>query len=223
MKTRSALAAIVFVCGGLSISAQQAPPDPRPAFRSGVELVTLDVGVVDKQGQPLRGLAPGDFTVTVNGARRRVVSAEFIDTQRALASGNQVADVVPVSSNDGAGIGRLFVFVVDQSTLDAGHLRNVANAANRFLSKLTFADRSAMMVLPVGPNVGFTWAGLVYMQSARSDSSASIPRRRSAVTDAAGPQVYGVVWRQTSPGSICVVRCANRGRTRAGQRNGMTE
>ena len=158
MRTRSTLAAIVVVCCGLVTSAQQAPQGPRPAFRSGVELVTFDVGVTDKQGQPVRNLTAGDFTVTVNGVPRRVVSVEFIDTQSAEARGTRSADVTPVSSNDGAGIGRLFVFVVDQSTLDPGRLRNAANAASRFLSKLTFADRSAMMVLPVGPNVGFTWA-----------------------------------------------------------------
>jgi hypothetical protein len=47
--------------------------------------------------------------------------------------GKYKPDVVPVSSNDAGGIGRLFVFVVDQSTLDPGHLRNVANAASRFV------------------------------------------------------------------------------------------
>src|SRR4030095_14857064 len=65
MKTRSTLAAIVIVCCGLSGSAQQAPQNPRPAFRSGVELVSLGVGVVANQGQPGRHLSAGEFTVTV--------------------------------------------------------------------------------------------------------------------------------------------------------------
>ena len=158
MKTRSRLAAVLVACSAVTTTAQQAPQNPPPAFRSGVELVTLDVGVIDKQGQPIRNLAAADFTVSVNGVARRVVSAEFIDTQSAEARGTYGRDVVPVSSNEGAGIGRLFVFVVDQATLDPGHVRNVANAASRFLSRLTFADRSALMVLPVGPSVGFTWA-----------------------------------------------------------------
>jgi len=158
MRTRGTLSAVVIVCCGLAASAQQAPQTPKPSFRSGVELVTFDVGVTDRQGQPVRNLTAADFTVTVAGVARRVVSAEFIDTASAGARGASRPDIVPVSSNDGGGIGRLFVFVVDQTTLDPGHLRNAANAASRLLSKLTFADRSAMMVLPVGPNVGFTWA-----------------------------------------------------------------
>ena len=37
-------------------------------------------------------------------------------------------------------------------------MRHVGQAASRFLATLSFADRSALMVLPSGPNVTFTWA-----------------------------------------------------------------
>ena len=57
-----------------------------------------------------------------------------------------------------AALGRLFVFVVDQGTLEPGNVRHVARAASRFFSNLTFVDRSALMLLPAGPNVNFTWA-----------------------------------------------------------------
>ena len=66
--------------------------------------------------------------------------------------------VVPVSTNEGGGVGRLFVFIVDQNTLEPGSARHVATAASRFFTELTFADRSALMLMPVGPNVAFTWA-----------------------------------------------------------------
>src|SRR5215207_10665575 len=46
---------------------QQAQQGQTPTFRSGVELVTVDVGVVDRQGQPMRGLTASDFTVMVAG------------------------------------------------------------------------------------------------------------------------------------------------------------
>src|SRR5207237_855236 len=54
--------------------------------------------------------------------------------------------------------GRLFAFIVDQNTLEPGNARHVATAASRFFTRLTYADRSALMLLPVGPNVPFTWA-----------------------------------------------------------------
>src|SRR6188472_4177984 len=53
----------------------QAQPGQTPTFRSGVELVTIDGGAVDRQGQPMRGLTAGDFTVTFAGLPRLVVNA----------------------------------------------------------------------------------------------------------------------------------------------------
>ena len=138
----------------------QVEPGQRPTFRSGVELVTIDVGVVDRQGQPMRGLTAGDFTVQVAGQPRRVVNAEFVDSLAATSRSNLRRSSLEgmISTNEGASIGRMFVFVVDQGTLEAGNVRHVGQAASRFLATLSFADRSALMVLPSGPNVTFTWA-----------------------------------------------------------------
>jgi VWFA-related protein len=176
--SRAAAAVTLFAISGLTIlSAQQPPPQapppaaaqpaPAPApgsgqmptFRSGVELVTIDVGVVDRQGQPVRGLTSGDFTVTVAGQPRRVVNAEFVDSLAETSRSNLRRSSLDsmISSNDGASIGRMFVFVVDQGTLEAGNVRHVGQAAARFLSTLSFADRSALMLMPAGPNVTFTW------------------------------------------------------------------
>src|SRR5687768_4417988 len=91
---RTVAVAVVALSGLTILSAQQPPPQPAsqpapaqtqasgqtPTFRSGVELVTIDVGVVDRQGQPMRGLTSGDFAVTVAGQPRRVVNAEFVDS-----------------------------------------------------------------------------------------------------------------------------------------------
>ncbi|HXW05144.1 MAG TPA: VWA domain-containing protein [Vicinamibacterales bacterium] len=157
MRTIKGLAAAaVCLSGGAWLTAQQAPGQP-PAFRSGVDLITVDVGVVDRQGNPVRELTAGDFVVTVGGQPRRIVTAEFVDTT-ALQPAALKADLAPVSSNEGGGVGRLVVFIVDQSTLEPGDARRVGTAAARFFDGLTFADRSALMLLPVGPNVPFTWA-----------------------------------------------------------------
>jgi VWFA-related protein len=148
--------AALLALGGATLWAQQSP-QPMPAFRTSVELVTVDVGVVDRQGQPIRGLAAGDFTVTVAGQPRRVVSAEYVDTAAARVT-TVSGEPASISTNDGAGLGRLFVFVVDQGTLEPGNVRHVARAASRFFENLSFVDRSALMLLPAGPNVNFTWA-----------------------------------------------------------------
>src|SRR6478752_725052 len=129
---------VLFVGGGLSVSGQQQqqqpqqpppPPSPAeqlPAFRSGVELVTIDVGVVDRQGVPVRGLAPTDFTVTVGSEMRKVVTAEFVELGGAQSDPRTLREASVISSNEGGGVGRLVVFVVDQNTLEAGSFRYVA-------------------------------------------------------------------------------------------------
>jgi VWFA-related protein len=72
------------------------PASSQPVFRSGVELLAIDVSVVDKDGRPVPGLSAADFVVTVGGQRRQVVRAEFIDfTQSAVAP----AEAPEVSSN----------------------------------------------------------------------------------------------------------------------------
>ena len=153
--------AVFLAIDGPPLSAQQAAPDQQPpAFRSGVEVVTVDVGVVDKQGRPMRGLTAADFMVTVAGQQRRVVTAEFVERAAPSPSTTVAASANPaqVSTNEGAGAGRLYAFIVNQNTLDLGSARRVAGAAAPFFARLTFADRSALMLMPLGPNVSFTWA-----------------------------------------------------------------
>ncbi len=58
-----------------AIAAAQGQP---PRFRSGVQVTLLDMTVLDGNGQPVTGLRPTDFTMSVDGADRRVVSAEWI-------------------------------------------------------------------------------------------------------------------------------------------------
>jgi hypothetical protein len=50
----------------------------QPTFRTGTELVLIDLTVVDWAGQPVGDLKPEDFTVTVDRKPRTVVSAQFI-------------------------------------------------------------------------------------------------------------------------------------------------
>src|SRR5437868_1872854 len=157
MRTRAGVgAAALFLLIG-RVAAQQAPGSI-PSFRSGTELVTVDVGVIDKQGTPIRGLSAADFTVTVEGQPRRVVTAEFVDAAAARLDAGARAEIVPISTNEGAIGGRQVIFVVDQNTLEPGSARRVADAAGGFFAQLSPADRSALVTLPVGNSVPLTWA-----------------------------------------------------------------
>src|SRR3954451_20564438 len=116
MNRHTAVTGTVAALGGAAgpwTYAQQSAPEQVPAFRTGVEAVSVDVGVVDKQGQPVRDLTPADFRVTVAGRARRVITAEFVD---ASPSGRTLAyapDADAISTNEGDRSGRMVMFVLN--------------------------------------------------------------------------------------------------------------
>src|SRR5262245_64273716 len=100
-----------------SLSFAQQPDLPR--FTTSVELTRVDVSVFDDRGRPISDLTPADFTVRVDGAERRVVSAEWVTLD---APAGTAPPVVPegYSSNDSATGGRLILVVVDQPNIRFG-------------------------------------------------------------------------------------------------------
>ncbi len=58
-------------------AAGQAPPTP--AFPSAAELVKVDVVVLDQAGEPVRGLAAADFSLTDDGETRQISLFEAVD------------------------------------------------------------------------------------------------------------------------------------------------
>ncbi len=59
-------------------TAQPAQDPPQPTFRTGVDVITIDVGAVDGRGQPVTDLHGPEFTVKIDGQVRRVVSADLV-------------------------------------------------------------------------------------------------------------------------------------------------
>ncbi len=127
-------------------------------FKSGVDVTQVDVTVVDRDGNPVSDLHAADFTVTVDGKPRAIVSAQFIQM---APSANEAVTVVPpghaFSTNAQRRPGRLVALVIDQGNIRFGSERSVLKAAEGFLDRLTAADRVALLVFPApGPVVPFT-------------------------------------------------------------------
>lgn len=144
-----AVASFVFavaVC--LTTAAQQ---QPGPAFRSGVDLLTVQASVLDKDGRPVRDLQASDFTVTVNGQPRKVVFARFNGTDAtgvyAPSSGTP-----PTATSVGAvaPVGRLVMFVVDRDTIRTGNEKALLGAGTTVLDALSTADAVGLLGLPTG-------------------------------------------------------------------------
>ena len=64
----------VLVAGSAALAAQALPQ-----FRSGVDLVYLDVSVLDKNRRPVKGLTPADFTIFEDGKPQAVSTFSAID------------------------------------------------------------------------------------------------------------------------------------------------
>src|SRR5262245_49438601 len=91
-------------------------------FRSGVDLVTVDVSVVDGKGTPVQGIRADRFNVRVDGLQRRVVWAEYVPYHPTAEA--PVQSSVHFSSNESARPGRLILVAVDQM-----HIRRVEGLA----------------------------------------------------------------------------------------------
>jgi VWFA-related protein len=122
------------VAAGLVPSAQQ---PAMPTFRTGVEVVVLDVSVVDKDHAPVRGLTATDFTILEDGTPQQVVTFSAIDVPAIAAPQPALwlRDVPPdvVTNTAVPTSGRLIVFVLDDVTPmapgEAGRAIDLANAA----------------------------------------------------------------------------------------------
>jgi len=157
------LAGLAVCAGQLFGAGRQSPSTPpqTPVFKSGVELVAVDVNVVDKSGQPVRGLKPDQFEVMLDGKPRRVASAELIDFVTSTTPARPVRDA-PVrrlfSTNEfvpeTSASGRLIYIVVDQASFRPWGARGAMEAARKFIDRLQGSDRLGLIAFPApGPLV----------------------------------------------------------------------
>jgi VWFA-related protein len=134
-------------------------PSKRAVFSSDVDVVAVDVNVVDKQGRPIRGLGLEDFTISVDGGPRRVISADFVSqaTEEEAAPAPRTDPDRVVSTNEGIRRGRIIVIVVDQGNIRPGVGRHALRAADRLMDALNPQDQVALVTMPGGgPQVELT-------------------------------------------------------------------
>ena len=143
--------AVVLALSGQAPAPQaptQAPAQQPPTFRSGIDLVTVDVTVLARSGEPVASLKAEDFTLLVDGAPRPIVSARLVGTAGGSASGADVPRALPVLPPADAVAGRRFVLVVDRDHIPAGEGQQMLQAAAKFIDSLPPGDSVALWTLP---------------------------------------------------------------------------
>ena len=134
-----------------------AQSDQAPVFRSGIEVMEVDVTVVDSKGMPVRDLRAPEFTVTVDGQPRRVISAEFISSGTALPDEPSKPRDPYVSNNTDRRPGRLIMLVIDRHNIDTHTIRTASAALKSFVKNIAPDDRLSLVTIPPpGPAVDFT-------------------------------------------------------------------
>jgi VWFA-related protein len=130
--------------------------DQTPRFRSGVDVMSVDVTVVDERGRPILGLKPEDFTVRLDDRERRVVSADWVSLT-APEGPKPPPPPEGYTTNEGGSGGRLILLVVDQPNIRFGGFIGIRNAVNGFISRMQPSDRIALVGIgPGAPSVPFT-------------------------------------------------------------------
>ena len=139
--------------------AQTPEPIQGPSFRTGIDLVAVDVSVVDQERTTGRrsaraGLRGEDRRGSAARGLRR--SGQGRCRGRAKATGRQ-DDRVSIRSNLTPPNGRRIVLAIDQVHIGTGSLRPVLDAASRFLDRLSPLDQVALVAYPEpGVRVDFT-------------------------------------------------------------------
>ena len=126
-----------------------------PVFRTGVDLVVIDVVVVNKAGNPVTDLKASDFTVVAARRPRRIVAADFVRTAPHPAVATTESALAAVSApsvgSDGSRpLGRTFLFVVDVDEIRAGQGGVAIKSIAEYVDRLPRDDRVGIVALPTG-------------------------------------------------------------------------
>jgi len=162
------------------VGAAQAPPQ-QPVFRTGTDVIRLDVTVLGKNRRPVHGLKDADFTVYEDGKPQRIVGVAEIDGESNDPAPSAWMRHTPrdVASNDLAdqtGDGRVFAIVMDDWNIpfDSADLITGARDIGHYVVDQMRPSDTAAVVFP--------------QQAARSEEFTSDRGKLSAAIDKFQPE-----------------------------------
>ena len=129
----------------------QEPQQPRPTFRSGRDLVSVDIVVRDKSGNIVKGLTAADFEVREDGRPQEVLGLSYQEisdtgtrpmavTELLAGVEERMADTAsapaakPMTAKDVAGR-RLMVLLFDTSSMQPEDVQRAIDSANKYVSE----------------------------------------------------------------------------------------
>ena len=135
----------------IGAGAQDRPP--QAPFRSGVDVIVLDVSVLDKNRHPVAGLTPSDFTVQIDGQPRPVVAFRAVDLPTSIpASAPWMREVSPDIATNTHPNGRVVVILIDDGAfgqiaeeIDVKAVQKTREVAKAIVDELRPSDLAAVV------------------------------------------------------------------------------
>jgi VWFA-related protein len=134
----------------------EAPHGRQTTFRSGVDVIAVDVDVLGRDGTPVANLGPGQFEVLIDGKARKVVSADFIEAATRTATSRATAPAGTGTLPNrpaGADNGRVFILAFDTMTFLPAPIAPARDAARAFVQRLQPHDRVGLIAFPMGSTI----------------------------------------------------------------------
>ena len=136
---------------GQAAAGQPAAQDQRPTFKTGVNLVRVDV-YPTAGGKPVTDLKPEDFEVQEDGVPQKVESFEYVlvkaPTSLELAAAPEPNTVAQAREMAADSKSRLFVIFLDTYHISRGGSMNVRDALVRFLRRALGPDDMVAVTTP---------------------------------------------------------------------------
>jgi VWFA-related protein len=141
-------------------SAQDAVTPQQPVFRSGVDAVTVDVTVIDKDGKPVRDLTMADFEIREAGKLQTVTAFKLIETNDGLDDPRATRDILSFEDHRieaARADNRLFVVFLDDYHVRRENGMRVREQLSAFLAQLSPHDLVAIAT-PFSSVAGLTFS-----------------------------------------------------------------
>jgi VWFA-related protein len=158
MRARLAGPVWLLLCTAPALLALQDPP---PQFRAGVDLIRVDVSVLDRDRQPVRGLTAADFTIRENGRLHEVAAFAEINLPdpESLPPGWMREVAADTARNDDLSEHRLIVILMDDAMVpnDAQMIASARSIGHSVIERLGPRDLAAVVFTRNGRHAqGFT-------------------------------------------------------------------